>query len=537
MEKRTAGNPTPSPRPMPLAQAIASVRESAAPVPVPPVVATEEALELQDGSRTIQVTALLDETVVSFRQLAPPDAGRSARSALRGPAHSDASSYMIGEGPEVDLPYAAEELPAPLFPLVRARDGQHELLFTEAMEGELQVGASRASLAELREAGLARPDAAIPAARVLRLPDGAHARVQLGATCFLLASVAPARRMARVGLASRIDWASQMFHGVSLATHALLLTLVFSIPPSGKSLSVDSFNTDQRLVRYLIKPRPDDPSSVPLWLRKQHAEKQGPSVQPKHAGKEGKAGSPTARQTNRRLAVKGDALQPEIAKRIALESARQSGVLGILGKTSGGPLAAVFGQENPLGNEATAALGNLIGDQIGESYGSHGLSLSGPGNGGGGSATDAIACGANCYNTIGDRRGDPTVGYNFRRPVLTKRKPDVVPPPRGSITVKGGLDKELIRREIRRHLNEVRYCYQHELQARPELSGRVVIGFTIAGTGQVVSSNVHQSTMNNTAVESCLTKAFMRWSFPRPANNGIVIVTYPFTFHAQGSAE
>jgi TonB family protein len=524
MEKRFATNL--SPRPMPLAAAIASVQESASPPPAPVAARPEPSLDLQDGTRTIQVTTLLDETVVGFRQLAPPDQRRG-----RSSPH-----FLIGEGREVDLPFSARMLPAPVFPLVRARGGQHEILFTEAMQGELQAGSTLATLAELREAGIARPDDAIPGAFVLRMPLDGNLRVQLGETCFLLSAVAPPRRLVAGGLLSRIDWASQMFHGVSLATHTLLLVLVFSIPPDGAGISVDSFNTDHRMVRYLIKPKPEEASEVPLWLRRQHAEKQGPSVQPKHAGAEGKAGSRTARHTNRRFAVKGDAVHPEIARRIALESARTSGVLGLLGKTSGGPLAAVFGKENPLGNEAMAAIGNLIGDQIGESYGTEGLSLSGPGRGGGGTATDAIACGPNCYNTIGDRRGDPKSGYDFRRAIPTKRKLDVVPPPRGSIKVVGGLDKELIRREIRKHLNEVRYCYQHELQSKPELSGRVVVGFTISGSGQVVSSNVSQSTMNNSTVESCITKAFLRWSFPKPVNNGIVIVTYPFTFHAQGTS-
>jgi hypothetical protein len=38
--------------------------------------------------------------------------------------------------------------------------------------------------------------------------------------------------------------------------------------------------------------------------------------------------------------------------------------------------------------------------------------------------------------------------------------------------------------------------------------------------------------MGNLRVEKCVVDAVKRWPFPKPANGGIVIVSYPFNFVA-----
>lgn len=100
-------------------------------------------------------------------------------------------------------------------------------------------------------------------------------------------------------------------------------------------------------------------------------------------------------------------------------------------------------------------------------------------------------------------------------------------------TVRGSLDKDVIRVVIRRHINEVKYCYETELAKIPTLHGRVSVEFTIAPTGQVVASTLASSTMGNRAVEACLVLAPRRWEFPKP-EGGVVIITYPFNFTPAG---
>ena len=103
--------------------------------------------------------------------------------------------------------------------------------------------------------------------------------------------------------------------------------------------------------------------------------------------------------------------------------------------------------------------------------------------------------------------------------------------------MRGSLDKEIIRRIIRRHMNEVKFCYEQELMKKPDLYGRVMIQFTIAASGPVVASVVQNSTMSNPSVEQCIAQAVRRWEFPKPQGGGIVIVSYPFVLKPAGGGE
>ena len=61
--------------------------------------------------------------------------------------------------------------------------------------------------------------------------------------------------------------------------------------------------------------------------------------------------------------------------------------------------------------------------------------------------------------------------------------------------MRGTLDKEIIRRTVRRHLNEVKYCYEKALATRPSLAGRIVTQFTIAPTGRVLAAVIQSSSL------------------------------------------
>jgi metallo-beta-lactamase class B len=94
--------------------------------------------------------------------------------------------------------------------------------------------------------------------------------------------------------------------------------------------------------------------------------------------------------------------------------------------------------------------------------------------------------------------------------------------------VDGDMTKEIVRRIIRRHINEVKYCYEQELLRQPDLGGKIDVQFTIAASGQVIASTLIRSTMGNARVETCTVEAVRRWLFPKPINGGIIVITYPF---------
>ena len=100
----------------------------------------------------------------------------------------------------------------------------------------------------------------------------------------------------------------------------------------------------------------------------------------------------------------------------------------------------------------------------------------------------------------------------------------------GTPSILGALDRELIEAVVRRHSNQIRYCYQRELTKDPSLSGTLKVKFVIAADGSVSTAQVEESTVGHAGLESCVVGRFMRMMFPEPQGGGIVVVRYPFTF-------
>lgn len=96
--------------------------------------------------------------------------------------------------------------------------------------------------------------------------------------------------------------------------------------------------------------------------------------------------------------------------------------------------------------------------------------------------------------------------------------------------VSGGLDAATIRRVVRRHLSEVKYCYMSiGLPTNPKLQGLVKVSFTITKTGRVGRVSIAQTTLNHRRTERCIQSAVRRWRFPKPEGS-MPFVTYPFRF-------
>jgi TonB family protein len=96
--------------------------------------------------------------------------------------------------------------------------------------------------------------------------------------------------------------------------------------------------------------------------------------------------------------------------------------------------------------------------------------------------------------------------------------------------VDGGLDKDAISRVIQSQLGQIRYCYERQLSASPDLYGKVLVKFTIAGDGKVATQSIGNSSLNNAMVEGCILRRVAGWQFPLPKGGTSVLVTYPFLF-------
>lgn len=231
----------------------------------------------------------------------------------------------------------------------------------------------------------------------------------------------------------------------------------------------------------------------------------------KEEGKVGKKDAKMEKAKGNKVEVKKQELDRQIAE--------NAGVLGALRES--GDLDGMFGNTG-LDANLRGGVGGLIGAK-GTQIGSGGLGARGSGLGGGGSAeglgglgTKGIGSGASGYGSGGGHfgaKGEGGIGTVGGDPIIL-----------------GALDRSLIDEVIKRHMNQIRYCYQRELTKNPALNGKIVIKFVIAKDGTVSSAEPKTTTMNNSAVESCIVGRFMRMQFPEPKGGGIVIVSYPFIF-------
>ena len=96
--------------------------------------------------------------------------------------------------------------------------------------------------------------------------------------------------------------------------------------------------------------------------------------------------------------------------------------------------------------------------------------------------------------------------------------------------ISGGLDRDVIAKYITSQKGKILYCYERQLSANPGLFGKVSVKFQIAPGGEVDTSNIIESTLGNTSVESCLMQLISQWKFPKPEGGVRVLVTYPFVF-------
>jgi Ca-activated chloride channel homolog len=124
-------------------------------------------------------------------------------------------------------------------------------------------------------------------------------------------------------------------------------------------------------------------------------------------------------------------------------------------------------------------------------------------------------------------------GYSGSLGARRARVPDIIP---GAASVRGSLDKEIIRRVIRRHQNEIKFCYEESLQKHHELQGRLVLEIWIDTGGRVSSATIAESTLDDDEVAACVTQAGRRWMFPAALDGGINIVRYPYLFRSVDSA-
>lgn len=197
-----------------------------------------------------------------------------------------------------------------------------------------------------------------------------------------------------------------------------------------------------------------------------------------------------------------------------------------------GPGASGVMGPGGLGKDLAGALGNVVANN-GDGMG--GWSIRG--NGAGGPGGDPVQIGAIKTSDVASRKGIGSLCHG-PGPCKTSGPPGLPPDPPFGCTPEGGgaacMDKELIRKVINGHRDQIRFCYELALQQAPALAGKVSVQFAVAASGVVAAARVENSTARSEALSDCLVSRVRTWQFPVGKQGNAYRVSYPFVFKPSG---
>lgn len=427
-------------------------------------------------------------------------------------------SVTIGEEESND--FVLENLAQDRWTLVEADDAAPSVIVHETMDVTVRRAGEAWPLPACIESGLA---ANIGGGwyRIAMVDRSLGARVTVGEFTFLVRFSSP---MAFADRHNGFDREPVPYLTMSAVAHVLMLMIIMAMPDNAGALELDGFKADDRFVQLAMAPEQEE-LEKPDWL--DGAGENEPEATAKHRGAEGEAGDPEEEALKRKLAIKGDNAPDDIE----IKKARDMQIASNAGIAAVAQVSSMFGNSTQsVGADALHAIGNIEGRDYGASKGMFGLGVScdesaGECFGGGGTTEGSI--GLKHVKTRGKSsgrdydRGDPDLGVHdgdVPGRVVNHEEP----------TMTGGLDREIIKRVVRKHRREIKYCYEQELQKNRRLNGEVMVKFTILPNGRVVSSLSASSTLNSPAVETCMHSKIKRWIFPEPRGGGTVVVRYPF---------
>jgi TonB family protein len=428
----------------------------------------------------------------------------------------------IGESRRADIFLSSEGLPQQAFPLIRYQDSTYMLRCTSNMEGEVQAEGTSLSLAEARKK-FGTADASLADTYQIPMPQDMRVLLHWGGATFAMRFVPPAKLLP-APFGKNIDFGYLNVMVLSLVLHLGLIITLAIYPHDTEALKVDLFGEPDRFAQLILEAPKESKATQDLLekIKKQVEVKQIEIKEPSR--------KPEAKEVVRPLDVKSpmksmprppksaEEKKAEVAKRFANLLGGAPGKAGGAGTILGGGGGSLAGSlQNVIGTAGTGSAsagmaglgvrgsGPLTGGGLGQSRGIGGIGTSGRLGGGGAGYGAGVGLGAGkARNTI-----------DFETP-----------------QVEGALAADVIKKVINENKNQVRYCYEVELQRNQNLEGRVLVRWIIGGTGAVIQVSIKESSLHNAAVETCLMNKIKGWKFPAPAGGGTVEVNYPFVFKA-----
>ena len=361
-------------------------------------------------------------------------------------------------------------------------------------------------------------DAETTARSLLKLGLTDRCQVTFGNTSLQLRWIKPAPKL-RVGPFDGLDFGFAKLLSMGGLVHAMILIGLLVTPTTGEQLTEQLFQNPEQLRKIIAQPIKTPRVKFPVVAPSREGDKP--------RGPPGRFGLRTARQAEAAPSRPGAPHVDPRRREADRHKVLSTGLLAAFGDNASA-ISDVLGPGG-IGSGINDALGGLRpGAGMGVMSGLNGLSSRGTGPGGDGHAENIGGLGTHGKGPGGG--GGPDLGFGG-----PDKSPLHIIQDKRNVGV--ALDKSVIAKVIRRHWNEIKYCYETQLNQDPHLAGKVAVAFTISGAGVVAAADVSESSLGNRKVEECMITDIKRWRFPEPRGGGQVFVTYPWVFRAAGGEE
>jgi len=389
--------------------------------------------------------------------------------------------------------------------------------FSDGMDARIAVGNEIISLSQLKQTGKIQKRGA---SWVLPLDERARGKITLADMTILFQFVTPPPPQPRPQLPASVrgsaltgvDWFFTTIAAISFLFHLIFVIYLRNVDWPRKP---DIEAVPDRFVQMVVKKEEKKPEEKKVEVAKTEDEKKP----------EKKKGDEEKKQAKRELTDEEKAKLAEAkakadAERRArlAEQVKSTGLLKLLGAKSdgSGSIADVLGKGDVDRDQEKAFQG--VGG-VGVASGND--SLRGIKSGGSGSGRVADAGSLRGGAGIAGAETGKGAGERTVKGAIKTETP----------AVDGDLDPNMVAKEVRSRLGAIKACYERALKRNPNLSGKVVIHWTITQAGTVSGVDVEQDTLGDAEVASCIKSLIARWRFPAPSG-GSVDVSFPFVFQA-----
>jgi hypothetical protein len=401
--------------------------------------------------------------------------------------------------------------------LFEASGSQYVANFSDGMDARIAVGNEIISLAQLKKTGkIQKRGASWP----LPLDERSRGKITLADMTILFQFVTPPPPQPRPQLPasvrgsvlSDVDWFFTTIAAVSFLLHLALVLYLRNVDWPRKP---DIESVPDRFVQMIVKKPEEKKVEKPVEVKKVEEKKEPEKKKVDEADKR-----PKKELTEEQKAKAAeDKARADAERRARLaEQVKSTGLLKLLGaKADGeGSIADVLGKGDVDRDQEKAFQG--VG---GVGVANNNDQLRGIKSGGSGSGRVA---------SVGGLRGGGSIAGGGTGAAAAEKKVSGVVRSEAP-AVDGELDPAMVAKEVRTRLGAIKACYERGLKRNPNLSGKIVIHWTITQAGTVSGVDVEQDTLGDAEVASCIKSLIARWRFPAPSG-GSVEVSFPFVFQS-----